>query len=508
MRERHYKTIIYFISAMILVTLLMQGFWNYKNHQVGKQQLMNDVQTSLDAAVESYYANSTLDAIIGISLTELTDSTASNYSETLRNEEFLKQMEQLDSLTADFKDDISINVDASKKGIKEIAIFSNKQGTNIDTLVGKLNTTAKMRHDLMGWKEKEDATFTSALTKLTSKVIYGIYKDTLKIAKVDSLFRENLTAKNIKISHTLSQQKNEQSPKNIKKPNLQGNKITTFASRDYLPPNVGLQLTYTNTAHTVLKRNLASFLFSLLFIIALIACLLYLLKIIKHQKQLAEVKNDLISNITHEFKTPLATIGAAAEAIKNFNPTNDAGKNLKYATISEEQVTKMTGMVEKLLETATLDSDKLPLNFETYNLVDLLQRATDQLRLEGTEKKLRFSSEISTVDYPIDLFHFENAINNILDNGIKYGGNIVEVTLQQYKKHMEITISDSGSSLTPTHQKQIFEKFYRVPKGNTHDVKGFGIGLYYSKKIVEKHLGTITVTGKPNTQFKITLPNV
>lgn len=508
MKERHYKTIIYFISAMILGTLLMQGFWNAKNYQIGKQQLSNDIQSSLDAAVASYYANLAQDAIIGIRLTEHRDSLNETIKRQSSRTELLKQLEALDSITANYKDDVTINVDASRKGIKQIAIFSNIHGTNIDTLFGQLNTTSNMRHHITGWKGKEDSLSSSALTKLTSRVVYGITEDTLKIKEVDSLFKQSLDAKNIEISHTLSQQQNEQTPKSIKKTNSQGSIITTFASTDYLPPNVDVKLTYTNTTATILKRNGISFLFSLLFVIALIACLLYLLKIIKHQKQLAEIKNDLISNITHEFKTPLATIAAAAEGIKNFNPTNAIEKNFKYANISQEQVTKMTGMVEKILETATLDSDKLQLNFETFNLVALLKRVTNQIRLEGTEKKLHFVTELAALDYPIDVFHFENALNNVLDNAMKYGGNTIELTFQQHKAHLEIRITDSGTSLTPAQQKQIFEKFYRVPKGNMHDVKGFGIGLYYSKKIIEKHYGTISVTGKPNTQFKITLPNV
>ena len=109
--------------------------------------------------------------------------------------------------------------------------------------------------------------------------------------------------------------------------------------------------------------------------------------------------------------------------------------------------------------------------------------------------------------YSIDVFHFENAINNIIDNAIKYGGKDISVEIVKQNNSIEITISDNGTSLTEGHKKHIFEKFYRVPKGNTHDVKGFGIGLYYTKKIIEKHNGNIDLSIKPNTTFKITLPD-
>jgi two-component system phosphate regulon sensor histidine kinase PhoR len=108
----------------------------------------------------------------------------------------------------------------------------------------------------------------------------------------------------------------------------------------------------------------------------------------------------------------------------------------------------------------------------------------------------------------VDVFHFENAINNIIDNAFKYGGNHIEVVLKSKSSQIEIEISDDGTSLLKANKERIFEKFYRVPKGNTHDVKGFGIGLYYTKKIIEKHNCTIKLDlDKNKTTFKIALPN-
>jgi len=196
----------------------------------------------------------------------------------------------------------------------------------------------------------------------------------------------------------------------------------------------------------------------------------------------------------------------AMEAIQKFNTENDSEKNIRYAKISREQVDKLNMMVEKLLETATLDSEKLELNFEKYNLVELLEKASQKEAFSVGDKTISFSSSEEDILSSIDVFHFENAINNIIDNAIKYGGKEISVEIAKHKS-IEIIISDSGTSLTEAHKKHIFEKFYRVPKGNTHDVKGFGIGLYYTKKIVEKHKGNIDLSIKPNTSFKITLPN-
>lgn len=237
----------------------------------------------------------------------------------------------------------------------------------------------------------------------------------------------------------------------------------------------------------------------------MIGSLLYLLHIIQQQKQLAEIKNDFISNMTHEFKTPIATIGVAMESIQHFNASNDPEKTKKYVEMSSQQVSKLNLMVEKLLETATINSEALTLNKQETNMVLLLEAIHQKYVATHVEKKLLFEPKEENIWISLDAFHIENALDNIVDNAIKYGGDTIKITIQKLKSGVEVIISDSGNTLTKTQVAQIFEKFYRVPKGNTHDVKGFGIGLYYTKVIIEKHEGSIVVTTNP-TQFKILLP--
>ena len=165
-------------------------------------------------------------------------------------------------------------------------------------------------------------------------------------------------------------------------------------------------------------------------------------------------------------------------------------------------------MVEKLLETATLDSDNLELNKESIDIIELLNALTNRYRIQFPEKEFNTSFKVESLIAKVDVFHFENALNNILDNAVKYGGHIISIDLIPKDKNLNILISDNGNSLSKTNKERIFEKFYRVPKGNTHDVKGFGIGLYYTKSIIEKHKGSINVDLTKNlTTFKITLPN-
>lgn len=504
MQERRYKNILYFIIAMIAITLAIQGYWNYKNYLAEKQQLINDIQASLDGAVESYYADLVQDGIIGISLTEVSTPNKKGNDSVTNLDAMKLRMEQLDSLVKEYKEDISIQVDATDS-VKKIAVFANSGERNIDTLIGTLNSTSRLREDLFKWETNQDSIFTNAISKLTSRVIYGLKSKSLKIGVVDSLFINDLKTKDIAIHHEMVQTINDSINSATSRIDANKSFIKTYASSDYLPPNMKLALNYTNSTGTIFKRNIMSFLFSLLFVIALISCLLYLLHIIKNQKQLAEVKNDLISNITHEFKTPLATIGAAMEGLQQFNPNNDLEKTQRYAAVATSQVNKLNTMVEKLLETATLDSENLELNKESIDLVQLLEAITTKEAVLLSDKEVVFTTDTPEALYAVDKFHFENALNNLIDNALKYGGQKIELSISKKTQGFFITIKDSGKQLTQAQSKQIFEKFYRVPKGNTHDIKGFGIGLYYTKAIIEKHNATITVSIQP-TIFKITLP--
>ena len=176
--------------------------------------------------------------------------------------------------------------------------------------------------------------------------------------------------------------------------------------------------------------------------------------------------------------------------------------------MSSEQLGKLNVMVEKMLETATLDSNNLKLKKENFNLSELLLTLTNRYKIQFPEKTINSNFQLENLIINADIFHIENALNNILDNAVKYGGDIISVELMSTKNDSVIIISDNGNSLSKANKDQIFDKFYRIPKGNMHDVKGFGIGLYYTKTIIEKHKGlVVSELNKNLTTFKITLPN-
>ncbi|MBF8150217.1 two-component sensor histidine kinase [Winogradskyella sp. F6397] len=511
MNNKRYKWILYTIITVIIATIGIQVYWNYKNYQTNKQQLINDVQISLDKAVDDYYTALAERTTIGVFLEG--DEQKNAFEEGGKLE---KLFEKIDETNREFKNLDSLDVNSIEnitvlRGLKADSMSKqqdkNQKSVSIDALKQKMDSLKNKNADI----SLTNAEF------LTSKVMISIKNDTLDIEAVEKLIAKELKRKNIEVDFYLDYKKPEitidYQIKTKEIPMLDPNHgpdnyLQTDSKSTFLPKGSFLTILFTNTTKVILFRILGGILIPALLVIAVISCLFYLLKIIKHQKQLAEIKNDLISNITHEFKTPIATISAAIESMDSFNAIEDKTKAKKYLNMSSEQLGKLNIMVEKLLETASLDSDNLELNKESVDVVELLNTIVNHYKSQFTDKIFNTNFKVDTLLINVDIFHFENAINNILDNAVKYGGNTITINVIPKEKSINLLISDNGNTLTKLHKDRVFEKFYRVPKGNTHDVKGFGIGLFYTKTIIDKHKGSIALELNQNiTTFKITLPN-
>lgn len=483
MNEKNYKWVVRFIILTILATIGVQLFWNYKEYQVNKQHLISKVQQSLDNSLEAYFANVTRTGIIkyNVDLEEITDT---------------------------------IVVNSPSKSVFRTKIDSTLK--NISKLENEKPILIKDYRNSNYPFYTTDKVLPQNIDSLINKVFISISRDSMNLKKLDSYLSVELNRHQLNIDYALKYDYSQKvsrdsiivSSKNLYLDNFPKSHLTATSNSTFLPRKGKMQLLFTNETAIILRKSLISILLSFLLSVGIISSLVFLLKTIYKQKQLAEVKNDLINNITHEFKTPIATIGVALESIMNFNAIDDKEKTRKYLNMSTDQLSKLNIMVEKLLETASLDSDNLDMNLDEINSTELIQSIIAKHDFQLKNKTIEFKNNSSDLIIKADKFHFENVVNNIIDNAIKYGGDKIIVATKQVKNKFEISIADNGNSLTKNNKDKIFEQFYRVPKGNTHDVKGFGIGLYYAKKIVEKHDGTIDVhLGKNLTTFKITIPN-
>ncbi len=235
----------------------------------------------------------------------------------------------------------------------------------------------------------------------------------------------------------------------------------------------------------------------------------FLIHTMLKQKSLEEMKSDFTNNITHELKTPVAVAYAANDALLNFDAGNDPEKRREYLEISQGQLEKLEGMIEQILSMSMESRKTFELKRETIELEPLLQKLAGQHILSaGKPCDIKVNVDSSLV-LDADRFHLSNIVSNLIDNAIKYSGESVhiDITAKATDEGVEIRVLDNGIGIAPDKQKHIFDKFYRVPTGNIHDVKGYGLGLYYAKTMVEKHGGTIEVSSTPGkgSEFILTL---
>ena len=269
------------------------------------------------------------------------------------------------------------------------------------------------------------------------------------------------------------------------------------------------RLTMEPLTFVILRKMSGVIAASLILFLILAFSFWFLIHTMLKQKSLEEMKSDFTNNITHELKTPVAVAYAANDALLNFDAGNDPEKRREYLEISQGQLEKLEGMIEQILSMSMESRKTFELKRETIELKPLQQTLADQHTLSaGKPCDINVNVDNGLV-LDADRFHLSNIVSNLIDNAIKYSGDSVhiDITAKATDEGVEIRVLDNGIGIAPEKQKHIFDKFYRVPTGNIHDVKGYGLGLYYAKTMVEKHGGTIEVSSTPGkgSEFILTL---
>jgi hypothetical protein len=551
------KKIFAFITGIILFTICLQVYWNYKNYQSNEVRLKNEIQIAFDNSLELYFDEASKDKFITVfssdSTIQIEDfmnkiKTDSTFGKKLKREKKTpKANDQYTHLSFNFND---IKDKSTTKGTVvspelDTIVLSKKTSPKYNLDSFKINTpnlklsAIKIERDspknysftkkakaikqsdspfVSDKKYKKDKKVNIIVLKgkkamdsihknkkYRNKISMSFVNDTIKYNILDSIFQSDLKRKSIVLTYEFNHFKDD----TLFFTYLKSKNKLPFQIKPnstYLKPKETICLNYNYSKNIIIQRMGVELILSLLFSLAVVSCLFFLLLIIKKQKKIDEIKNDFINNITHEFKTPITTIGSALEGMSNFNPNNDLVKNKKYIDISFQQLQKLEKMVEKILETAILNVKEIKLNKEQINMVSFINSIIEK-HLMTFDKSISFHFQDNSIFYNADPFYLENAISNLIDNAIKYGGDTIDISCFNSEKLLIIEIKDNGNSITKADENQIFEKFYRIPKGNLHDVKGYGIGLYYTKTILEMHKGKIDLIRTNETNFRITLPN-
>jgi two-component system phosphate regulon sensor histidine kinase PhoR len=273
-----------------------------------------------------------------------------------------------------------------------------------------------------------------------------------------------------------------------------------------------LKLHFPNKKTWLWYSLLPNMLAAILFTGLILFCFSYTIHVILRQKKVGEMKTDFINNMTHEFKTPIATISLAADSIASPKVIQDETRIHRFLGIIKQENKRMLQQVEKVLQMAQLDKKDVELKVSDVDMHELIRQAVDHLTLQVQQRQGQIHMDLNA-NTPIlqgDHTHLSNMIYNLLDNANKYSLDIPEIRIStsNVRQGLEVVVEDKGIGISKENQKHIFDKFYRVHTGNLHDVKGFGLGLSYVKAIALAHQGNIEVRSEPGkgSRFSLYLP--
>lgn len=287
-----------------------------------------------------------------------------------------------------------------------------------------------------------------------------------------------------------------------------------FSENSYAPPADYLIILFPNQTRYLLVQMSGMLIISgglmLFIVIAFATVIIAMLR----QKKLSDMKNDFINNMTHEFKTPISTVSLACEVLNDPDVPKSGDLIHSYIDIISQENKRLGVLAEKILQTAILEKGQLTLRQDSINVHEVIADVIRKISIQIEIRDGSITFEPSATDPMIvaDKMHITNVINNLLDNANKYTPKkpLINVTTENVGEEIQISITDNGSGISKANQKKIFDKLYRVPTGDVHNVKGFGLGLSYVKLIVEKHHGKVSVESEPGkgSTFRILLPSV
>ena len=312
---------------------------------------------------------------------------------------------------------------------------------------------------------------------------------------------------------------NEKGPVNFvsddsaEKGSLETSKYAVWLFKDVSPQPPGMLVIHFPDRSSILLASVWwTILVSGLLLSVVLACFAYSIVIIFRQKRLSMMKNDFISNMTHEFKTPIATISLAADSITNAKVIGSPDKLHRFAGIIRAENQRMHRQVEKVLQAAQIERGEMKLKPVEVDINDLAREAAEHMALQVEQRGGQLHLDINA-SHPVvtaDRTHLSNVIHNLLDNAIKYSPEVVDITLctEDTKGGVRVRVRDKGIGMNAEDQRQIFDSFFRVHTGNRHDVKGFGLGLSYVKATIEAHDGRVSVQSAPQqgSTFTVELP--
>ncbi|WP_298739845.1 HAMP domain-containing sensor histidine kinase [uncultured Chitinophaga sp.] len=334
-------------------------------------------------------------------------------------------------------------------------------------------------------------------------------QDAITVKELSERYRKALDAENIHLGFHINAFPAD-TTKDVFDPfpeGLEGNTVTIGITKP-----VSYQLRFDNNRWYLLKRISQPILVSAFLLGVTTLSFLLLYRNLKQQQKLARLKNDFISNMTHELKTPIATVSVAIEALRSFDALEDLQRTNEYLDISANEMQRLSMLVDKVLKLSMFENREITLNKEQFDLRDLARGVLVSMKLQFEQKKAATALKTTGHNFIItaDKLHMTSVLYNLLDNALKYSTGEPDILIHiiDHKQYIEIRVADNGIGIEREYKNKIFEKFFRVPSGNRHNIKGYGLGLSYVAHIVQRHMGFIEVESEVNkgSTFSVKLP--
>lgn len=513
MNSKPYKIIFGLLSISLLAILLVQGFW-IRNSYIQKLDEFNKIvyQTLADVS------------------TKLNERENINF---IKESAFPKTQTKITKKNGAVKVIVSASSSSTSNEVSPVRDIDILRTLSIDTAFGDQqviisgDSVISMNNNhktiVVNQKTKKRVPKKEDLNKLLDKMLTEI--KTINVSPIEdinedtlnNLIKRELETKGVFIpfefllkketkntDEIIARSKGFNQVDKVYKADLSNNKI--FRDNNFL------YLQFPDEADFVFSGIKKMLLLSALFSLIMILIFYFTLKTILKQKKMGEIKNDFINNMTHELKTPIATISLAIDALNNPQIKHNEEKFNQYTSILKEENQKLNNHVERVLQMALLDKSELELHKKQLNIIELINSAitTHQLQISKQYAQIIFDSHQEVIKIIADEFHLLSVFNNLLDNALKYSSEncAIEISIHKTSDTLSIAFRDNGIGIEPALQDKVFEKFFRVQGGNLHDVKGFGLGLSYVRSIIESHHGTIDLKSEKGkgSVFTIKLP--
>lgn len=362
--------------------------------------------------------------------------------------------------------------------------------------------------------KKKASLLSNIVNELALISISKNFQERIDYEKIDSLFSQELRANGIKTNYVFEVLDAETQLLAFSEDKTYNSAIKETPYRIHLFPNDfmesdALLLYFPDQESYVLRNSWKVLLTSFLLICILILLFYSSISTIYKQKRLSQVKNDFINNMTHELKTPISTISLACEALNDKSIALEKSKQDNYIGMINDENKRLSVLVDNVLKSAAWDSTSVKLDFRSLDLHELIKKVAKSFEIQVLKKGGMLNMEFMATKTSVlaDSVHMSNVIYNLLDNANKYskGSPVIDILTFNEGNKIVFFVKDQGIGISRSDQKKIFDKFYRVPTGNLHDVKGFGLGLSYVKRIIDLHAGHIELDSKKNIGTTITI---